>query len=124
MAEEELDGGLLLPMTAEEELAIIQHGAAQTEVSPSPAAVFNFTPLAVAEFIGEDGFLPKEYRKGNHAAIMTTLRRALFNDELIRFAKIQSITGEELKIISEKAWSDFAILKAKFRTRTHSMHAR
>lgn len=85
--------GLLLPYTSE--------------------PLFNYVPLPAAQFLDEKGFLPKEHRKSNHAALLTTLRRALFNDELIRFVKLMRITAEELDMIAERAWTDFARLKTQ-----------
>jgi hypothetical protein len=89
-----------------------------------PEPQFVYTPLPVAAFIDNNGFLPKEHRKKNHAVMCTVLRRALFNDELIRFITVQQISGDELTNLAETAWTMYARLKTGYGTRDrHSIRA-
>ena len=67
-----------------------------------------------AQFLGPDGFLAEDAKRLNHPYLRTLLRRALFNDELARFAATQRLTPEEIAFITEQAWHEFARHRAQY----------
>lgn len=84
---------------------------------PEPEDAFRYVPLPAAAYLDKDGFLPREHRKANHSVLCTMLRRALFDDELIRFIAVQNITGYEVDQIVATAWTEFGRVRAAYSTK-------
>jgi hypothetical protein len=110
---------------------ILQEGVVPETILLPESPSLHFSPLSSFIHLDSDGFLPREHRKyanivsfsfklfshfyrTNHAAVCSMLRRALFNDELVRFAVLNKVTSEELHIIVENAWNLFAKHKIKY----------